>query len=157
MTVFVRRRNPLREAAVLQSAMDRFFEDAWRNDQPAQEQKRENLLALDVYETDTDYTVFATLPGLTSDALNVTLHDDTLTISAQLPQTAAAAEGERVLVQERVFGNISRSINLPQPVDAAQVSAELDNGVLTLTLAKAAHAQPRQIPVHGTGVVHSQN
>lgn len=153
MSIIIRR-NPIRDMAAMQSAMDRMFEDAWRGFQPFS--TVEGLLALDVHETDNAYTVVANLPGLSAEAFNVTLHDGTLTISGELPQQQVA-EGTRVLMQERSFGKFSRSIALPQPVDADAVEANYDNGVLTLNLPKAAHVQPRQIAVKGGNLIRSSN
>lgn len=153
MSIIIRR-NPIRDMAAMQTAMDRLFEDAWRNFQPFA--AGEGLLALDIHETDSNYTVVANLPGLTADAFSVTLHDGVLTISGELPQPQVV-EGGRVLMQERAFGKFSRSVSLPQPVDAEAVEANFENGVLALNLPKAAHAQPRQIAVKSGSVIRSNN
>lgn len=130
--------NPIRDMAAMQHAMDRAFEDARRS-------TRGSLLALDVHESDTGYTVIANVPGIDSDAINVSLHDNKLTISAELPKPSD--EDVRLLVQERTFGKFSRTVNLPQPVDSDAVAASYENGVLVLDLPKVPEVQPRQIPV----------
>lgn len=154
MNVIIRR-NPIRDMAAMQSAMDRMFEEAWRGFQPGSD-NADRTLALDVHEADDRYTVVATLPGLSADDVNITLHEGALNITATLPQPEVA-EGTRVLMQERAYGSFSRTINLPQPVDPDNVAANYDNGILTLTLHKAAHAQPRQIKVQSGNLIRSAN
>lgn len=143
--------NPFREMAAMQSAMDRLFEDSWRG---MQSTLTRGTLALDIHESDAAYTVTAALPGLTADQIQVTMHDGVLTISAEVPQPAAA-ENSRVLLQERVYGRLSRSVTLPEAVDNGAVEATYENGVLTLTLPKVPEAQPRTIPVKGLIQAHN--
>jgi HSP20 family protein len=145
--------NPIREMAAMQSAMDRLFEDSWRNARPA---FNGNALALDVYETDADYTIVAALPGLNADDIHISVHEGVLTIGAEVAEHEVD-ENTRVLLQERAFGKFSRSVNLPQPVANDGVEASYENGVLTLVLPKTPEAQPRQIPVKVNGVLKSAN
>lgn len=147
--------NPFREMAAMQSALDRMFEDSWRGAGFT----FTGSLPLDVYETDEAYTVTAAIPGLQADQFNIKLHDDILTISAELPKPEVP-EGTRVLIQERPFGSLSRSITLPQPVNYNAAEANYHNGVLTLTLPKSPEAQPHTIPVRTDGqkmITHSNN
>lgn len=143
--------NPIREMAAMQSAMDRIFENTWRNVQPT---LVNGTLPLDVYESDNAYTVSTVLPGLNIDQIQITLHDGTLTISGEVTQPNA--ENQRVLLQERSYGKFTRSITLPETVDSERVEATYENGVLTLTLPKTPAAQPRLIPVKAANG-HSQN
>ncbi len=135
--------NPFREMAAMQSALDRLFDDSWRTTWP---EFTGNTLAFDVYDSDTAYTAIVALPGLDADQINVKLQDGALTISAELPQPQAP-ENARPLLQERTFGKFSRTIALPQAVNADQVEAIYENGILTLTLPKVPEVQPKQITV----------
>ena len=144
--------NPFREMAAMQSALDRMFEDSWRTTGFS----FNGSLPLDVNETDQAYTVTAALPGLNVDQIDIKLHNDTLTISAEYPKPEVP-EGTRVLIQERPFGSLSRSINLPQQVDQKSVEANYHDGLLTLTLPKSPEAQPRTIPVKADAKLLSQN
>ncbi len=83
--------------------------------------------------------------GISADAVNISLHDDVLTISGEVPQFTL--ENSRALLLERNHGKFQRSIRLPQTVDVNAVEAQIENGVLTLTLPKSPEAQPRVIPV----------
>jgi HSP20 family protein len=146
--------NPLREMAAMQSAMDRIFEETWRNAQPTTNGR--GWIPLDVYETDTHYTIAANLPGFNPENIDVTLHDGTLTISGEIPQPQVD-DNVRVLLQERFFGKFSRSVNLPLAVNAEGVESNYANGVLTLTLPKAEEVQPRRIPIKSAPLLHNSN
>ncbi|MBZ0302010.1 MAG: Hsp20/alpha crystallin family protein [Anaerolineae bacterium] len=144
--------NPFREMAAMQSALDRMFDDSWRTSGLT----FNGSLLLDVLETDEAYTVVASIPGVEPDQFNIKLHHDALTISADLPRLEVP-EGTRVLLQERPFGTISRSISLPAPVNANAVEANYQSGLLTLTLPKSPEAQPRSIPVKSSGQLMAHN
>jgi len=107
-------------------------------------------LALDVEENDNDYIVRANLPGISQDDINVSVHEDVLTVSAE---TAAENrdENSKVLIRERRYGKFSRSLRFPTTVDGNAVEASFENGVLSITLPKADHVKPRQIPVNVIG------
>ncbi len=85
MTTVVRW-NPLREMATMQGALDRLFDETWRNARGAADT---GSLALDVHETDQRLLVSAALPGVSADAVNISLHDGVLTISGETQQTHA--------------------------------------------------------------------
>lgn len=140
MTTVVRW-NPIREMAAMQSAMDRLFENTWRDVRP-----EGDSLPLDVHETNETYTVVASLPGANVDDIEVSLHDGILYIKAEIAQPEID-ENTRVLAQERSFGKFSRSLRMPEKVNADNVEADYNNGVLTLTLHKAPEAKPRQISI----------
>src|SRR5215213_2811389 len=149
MTTLVRW-NPVREMAAMQSALDQLFDNAARGTRNIADV---GALALDVHESDQNYTISAALPGVNADAVNISFHDNVLTIAGEIPQ--ATPENSKALMLERGYGKFQRSIRLPQPVDTSAVEANIENGVLTLTLPKTAEAQPRQIPVKT--VFHSNN
>lgn len=90
--------------------------------------------AIDVSETDTTYLVRLDLPGVAKDAVKISIDGRRLTVDAE--QSRTSVEGERVLHAERSPTRFARSLSLPQEIAQAESSAKLDNGVLTLTLAK---------------------
>jgi len=104
-------------------------------------------LALDVEENADAYIVRANLPGISQDDISVNIHEDVLSISAE---TAAENRDEtsKMLIRERRFGKLSRSLRFPSNVDGDAVQASYENGVLSITLPKAEHVKPRQIPVN---------
>ena len=90
-------------------------------------------------------TLYADLPGVPKDKLEVQVEADTLTISgemeAAMPQGMAATHAEVSLPRYR------RSFTLSKELDAEKLSAELKNGVLKLRIGKAVHAQPRKVQI----------
>ncbi|MCY4061225.1 MAG: Hsp20/alpha crystallin family protein [Chloroflexi bacterium] len=104
-------------------------------------------LALDVEENANAYIVRANLPGISQDDISVNIHEDVLSVSAE---TAAENRDEtsKMLIRERRFGRFSRSLRFPTNVDGDAVEASYENGVLSITLPKAEHVKPRQIPVN---------
>lgn len=150
----ITRWNPFREMAAMQSALDRLFDDTWQTSWLV---SGSNMLPLDVYETDTAYTVSTALPGLSADQINVKIENGALVISANVPQPTLP-ENARLLIQERPFGQLVRTVNLPQPVDMQHVEASYEQGVLTLTLPKSPEAQPKMIPIKANGkLLQSKN
>lgn len=108
--------------------------------------ERANRLPLDVIETGDNYTLYAALPGINPDAIAISVHDDVLTITATL-NAPATDDKTRILLQERRYGTYSRQIRFPVPVAADNVTADYDQGVLSLVVPKAEAAKPRQIQV----------
>lgn len=141
---------PARDFAQMQRVMDRMFDESWRT---AQVRSAGNL-PVDVYETDTAYTVIASLPGVKAEALNIAMHDGVLTMTGEFAPLALP-ENAQALVVERGTGKFSRSLRLPEVVEVAQIEAVLHDGVLTLSLPKSADAQPRLIPVRQGDTVGS--
>jgi HSP20 family protein len=92
-----------------------------------------------------NFVLRADVPGLTENDFHIDLAGQTLTLKGE--RKVEAPEGYTVHRRERSAFNFARSLELPARVDADKVTATLKNGVLTLTLPKAAEAQPRQIAV----------
>jgi HSP20 family protein len=147
--------NPVRDVLAMQNALDRMFDDTRRTFSEG------NAMPLDIHEDDTSYRIQSAIAGADPDNIQVRLHDGVLTISAEVrprgtPRDTAEVKGNengsespkrRVLMQENFYGKYTRSIRLPEAVDDDGVTADYENGVLTLTLPKVAKAQPKQIAV----------
>lgn len=103
-------------------------------------------LALDVEESKDAYIVRANLPGVSLDDIRVNIHEDVLTIAGETV-SAERAEDSRLLIRERRSGKFSRSLRFPTVVNGEAVEADFADGVLSITLPKAEHVKPRQIPV----------
>ena len=104
-------------------------------------------LAVDVEENQDAYIVRANLPGIQLDDISVNVHEDVLTISGETT-AENRAEDSRVLIRERRSGKFSRSLRFPTIVNGEAVEASFENGVLSVSLPKAEHVKPRQIPVN---------
>jgi HSP20 family protein len=134
--------------ADMQTAMNRLFDDTWRTVWPIIETS--STLPLDIYEADNGYTVIAALTAVEQDDISITLHQNVLTLSAEIPHYELQ-EGQHALMVERATGKLTRSITLPRPVDTDQVEAVYENGLLTLTLPLSQEAQPKRITVQSNG------
>ena len=116
--------------------------EAGRRDAPA-------LLPLvDVIEDSTGITLYADLPGVPKDRLNVHVENETLLIEAEL--VLPVPEGMQASHAEVQRTSYRRAFTLSRELDAEKVAAELSPGVLRLRIPKAAHAQPRRIAVQAT-------
>ncbi|MFZ4597873.1 MAG: Hsp20/alpha crystallin family protein [Terrimicrobiaceae bacterium] len=101
---------------------------------------------LDVYEDTENVTVTVELAGLKKEDFEISLEDDTLTVSGKRTTETQETRGE-CFRSERVFGAFQRSVSLPAPVNPDGVTAGYQDGVLTVTLPKAEEAKPRKIEV----------
>ncbi|HXH05709.1 MAG TPA: Hsp20/alpha crystallin family protein [Vicinamibacterales bacterium] len=100
---------------------------------------------VDVYETDDRYVLTAELPGLTRADITLETREGELTLRGER-RDAAAASGAYVQL-ERGQGPFVRTFVFAEPIDADRIHAELRDGVLTVTVPKAARPQPRRIAV----------
>lgn len=132
----------------LKSYMDRVFESDYEG--RSFEGRRLPLFTgswprANLIDAGSSLIVTAEVPGLSEKEINLTLNQDVLTISGE--RKIQAPEGYKAHRQERPTVIFTRSFALPTPVDAERTSATVKNGILTVTLEKAADAQPRQIAV----------
>jgi HSP20 family protein len=107
----------------------------------AQNGQRIIRLPVDVYTTDNEIVVTASVPGVNPDSIDITVEDEVLTIKGEIP---ARLEDANYLFVERFHGSFSRSLKLNVPVN---VEATFENGILTLVLPKAEEARPKVIKV----------
>lgn len=102
--------------------------------------------AFEVKETNDEFVLKADLPGVAEGDLDIALHNNVLSISGSR-QAEERKEGVSYALYERQFGSFTRSFSLPDLADGERIAAKLENGVLTLTIAKKAEAKPRKINV----------
>lgn len=107
-------------------------------------------LAVDVAETDDNFVVTASVPGVNPDDIDITITDNTLTIKGEMRKDETVEE-EKYHLRERRYGTFSRSLTLPTPVDADKIEANFDNGVLTVQLPKTEAVRPKRITVKTNG------
>ena len=103
---------------------------------------------IDVYETDDRYVIAAELPGLARADVELALEDSRLTLRGQrIDRTATSGQVLHFHQVERGHGAFARTFEFASKIDTEAVSADLTNGVLTITLPKAAPPPPRKIEV----------
>jgi HSP20 family protein len=101
---------------------------------------------IDVYETADRYVLTAELPGLERDQIELALEDNRLTIRGSRP--AGTPGDDRHYHQiERGYGTFMRSFEFPDSIAADEISADLRDGVLTITLPKTSPPPARRIEV----------
>ena len=107
---------------------------------------------VDIREDQDHFYVEAELPGFKKDDVDITLENQTLTISAE--RRAESRQGGEpgndkgeLLLHERRYSRFLRSFTLPPTVDEQSVNAKLIDGVLTITLNKREETKPRKISV----------
>jgi len=99
---------------------------------------------VDIFETEDTLTVIADLPGVSKDAVDIRVEDDILTIKGK----ASYKRPENMILEEFDLQGYFRQFQLSDEVDQSKISAETNNGVLTITLAKAEKSKPRRIKVN---------
>ena len=102
---------------------------------------------VDVREDADHIYVEAELPGFTKEDVDITLENQTLTITAERKENSRQQPKGGYLLRERRYNRFQRSFTLPPTVDEQSVNAKLDGGVLTITLNKREETKPRKINV----------
>jgi len=97
-----------------------------------------------VWEDEGSYHVELDVPGVTRDHVELTFEKGTLRITTERP---APEEQRTGLVDERRYGKVTRTVTLPESIDAETINAELTNGVLHVTVSKKPEAQPKRIEI----------
>lgn len=98
-----------------------------------------------LYDNDDAYVIHAEVPGLGEKDIEVSVHQDVLTLSGE--RKPEIPEGYSVHRQERTPLRFSRSFTLPGRIDSDNVKASVHDGILTVTLPKSAESRPRQITI----------
>jgi HSP20 family protein len=104
------------------------------------------LPTTDIFETEDALTVVMEIPGVDKQAVEVNIENDVLRVEARID--FSKYEGLEPLYTEYNVGHFARSFTLSNKIDQQQISAELDDGVLTLTLKKAKEALPRRVVIN---------
>ena len=102
-------------------------------------------MRMDVIRRDGEVELRFDLPGIDTDSIDVTVDHGLLTVSAK--RSDEYAEGDKPYVRERVMGSFTRRLRLSDAVDAENISAAYDAGVLRVTVPLQERALPRKIEV----------
>jgi HSP20 family protein len=100
---------------------------------------------VDIFEADNELVLFADLPGVKPEDLDLHFEKGELILRAACPPRTTGGFAR----QEYGVGDFYRAFTVAEDVDADKIAAELKNGVLTVRLPKAEKAQPRKIQVAG--------
>ncbi|MFI4910641.1 MAG: Hsp20/alpha crystallin family protein [Sedimentisphaeraceae bacterium JB056] len=102
--------------------------------------------AIDIEERDNQFEVLAELPGVGMKDIDITVNNNTLSISGEKKETTEKKE-DKYNYTERYYGSFRRDLTLPENIDVDNISAEMSNGVLKVILPKTEKATPRKIDV----------
>ncbi len=117
--------------------LDRLTQATWAQNRPA--------MAMDAYRRNGDFVVNFDLPGVDTDTIDLIVEKNVLTVTAE--RSLARSEGDEVVISERPQGRYSRQLFLGESLDADQIRASYDQGVLTLHIPVAEKAKPRKVEV----------
>ena len=146
--------DPIRELDSLQSDMNRLFDSFFHGRTANGLGGRRWIPAMDLVETKDHLLLRADLPGLSEEDVNIEIKDGVLTVSGER-KAEHEEKSEGFYRVERAFGSFSRSLNLPDGIDAGQVNASFDNGVLEVKIPKPAESKPHRVQI-GRGTVEGQ-
>ena len=113
-------------------------------------ENNEHTLGVNIREEDEAYILSALVPGLKASDLHIQVLEDVLRIEGEYKRSSPvdkADENSSYLLQELPHGSFTRSLRLPDAIDADHVEAKINDGVLTLRLPKAESARPKQIKI----------
>ncbi len=134
----------------LHNDIDRLFDDFFRGFDLAPFGESFSTFSpnIDVRENDHEYQVTAELPGMDENDIEVTLDNNSLTISGEKKQEMED-KGQNTYRMERSYGSFQRCISLPPGIQSDQIDANFNKGILTITLPKTAEVQKhvKHIPV----------
>ncbi len=103
--------------------------------------------ALDLHEDKDNLYVRVELPGMKKESINLSLHDNTLSISGERLHEKKHEESE-IYRSERYYGRFQRTVGLPVMVEPDKVKAQYRDGILSITLPKSEEAKPKHIDVN---------
>ncbi|MFM2105715.1 MAG: hypothetical protein RL338_747 [Chloroflexota bacterium] len=144
----IRRPSPFGELMSLRQAMDRLFEDSYVRPTRSILAGLGGVLPLDIRHDRDSVLVEAALPGVKPDDVELTIEQGTLTIRARTAEERreAGEEGE-YLVQEIRRGEMSRTVTLPEGLEAEKAEATFEDGLLRIRIPRAEAVKPRRITI----------
>ncbi len=134
---------PAREMMSLREAMNRLFDDSFTRPLGF---SASALPSIDLYQTNDEVVVKASLPGLKAEDVQISVTGEVLTLRGEFKQEEEKKDATYHL-RERRYGSFERSIMLPTDVQTEKAKAEFENGVLTVTLPKAEAVKPKTIAI----------
>ena len=140
--------DPFQELSLITNRMNRLFQGTYGQGSTEESLTTSRFVPpVDVYEDEHNITLKIEVPGIEQKDIDVRLENNTLTVRGERKFEKEEKE-ENFHRVERRYGSFYRAFTLPNTVDADSASADYDNGVLKIKLAKKAEAKPKQIKVN---------
>lgn len=140
----ITRRDPFIDIVTARDSMDRMLDGYFGRS--AFSFEGYGVVDLDMYQTDDDIVIEASLPGVKPDDINISVAGEVLTIKGEIKEEKETKNVD-YHIKERRYGSFTRSINLPTQVVADKAQADFNNGILKLMLPKAEEVKPKTITV----------
>ncbi len=105
------------------------------------------LQGLDMYETDDELVIKASVPGVPEDKVEVTVEGNILTIKAEHEETKEEKDKKKVIYKSTRQSSFNYTTNLPRLVDGSKAVAEVENGVVKVVIPKTEEEKPKKIAV----------
>jgi HSP20 family protein len=125
----------------LRREIDRLFDDTFARD------GNTFTPAVDIRENNDEIRLELELAGMNPEDVEIIAENGVLTVRGEKRSERKEGDESRYQVVERTYGTFMRTFQLPQGIDADQINADFDNGVLTLHIPKAALPQPKRIEI----------
>jgi HSP20 family protein len=142
----LQRWDPYREMRTMRNLMDRFFEEPYRL-LGMGEGEESRTMRVDMRETENEIVLEAALPGVKAEDCDISLRDDSITVSGEIKSERKEEEEGQIYLQERYYGKFQRTIPLPSSVNADKVEATFHDGILRVVMPKTEEQKPRRISI----------
>ncbi|MEX0668121.1 MAG: Hsp20/alpha crystallin family protein [Candidatus Saccharimonadales bacterium] len=149
MAALIRYNNPFREMEEMQDRLSRVFNEAWSSST----QGSLNIPTADVYldEDEKNLIVEAQLPGYSEDDVDISIDNGALSIRAERSEKSTDKnKGRKYIVQES-SSSLYRRVGLPKNVDADDIKAHFEDGVLKITAPLKDLPQPKKVAIEKAG------
>lgn len=138
---------PFRELSAMREAMNRLWDDTYHWPfRLANVDGEAAVPAIDISESNDKIVVKAVMPGVKSEDLDINISGNTLTIKGETKEEHEDKNG-KYYHRECYYGNFARSLTIPAGLNADKAEANLEDGVLTLSIPKAEELKPKAIKV----------
>ena len=148
--------DPFGEMTQLRHTMGRLFEEGfprpWRL---LTWETGDGFCPLDLYETDEEVVLKASMPGIKPEDVDISITGDVLTVKGQAKEEEEVKK-PNYYRQERRRGTFARSVTLPVQVESDKAEAVFEHGVLTLRMPKAEAVRPKTIKVKAKGLIEGE-
>ena len=147
--MYLAKYDPFREVRSLQDEVNRLFSTAY----PSNREEMTNgnwFPRVDIFENGDHLVLEAELPGMNRDDFELSFENNTLTLKGER-KFEKKSEGDNYHRIERSYGSFTRSFTLPATITAEGATAEFDNGILRVSLAKREDTKARKIEITGAG------
>ncbi len=169
----ITRYDPFHEALTLRDAMNQLFAQSFVNPTWSQGSSESMFAPMNVSENDQGYQVEVSLPGVKPEDIDLTVHQNTLSVRGHYHQEKHQGQGQsnqqnqqsqqnqqqnqpNWLMREIHSGSFERTLTFPKPIDADKVTTNYEYGILTINVPLSEVSRPKKISVSGQHSGQSQ-